>query len=198
MAPVYLDESDPPSKRAVLGAALRLFAKKGLNGTTIRDIATEAGFSNPVLFKYFASRDALAAFLFARCYRAFSMRLASELRAPRPFAEKVSVLVDVFLSSMDEDLDAHVFVQDNLRALWPTLASELRRHSLPGLVRRLLEEGAAEGGLDPTLDPALLSVALLGTLTQLARAMYFREVPVQRAVDLQDSVERIFDRLLRT
>ena len=55
---------DAPSKRALLEAALRLFVRDGLCETTIRIIAAEAGFTNPAIFKFFDSRDALARCVF--------------------------------------------------------------------------------------------------------------------------------------
>jgi AcrR family transcriptional regulator len=192
--PVYLDESDPPSKRAMLVAALRLFVRQGLAETTVRDIAAEAGFSNPVLFKYFAGREELAVFLFSRCYRAFSARLAAALRAPAPFPDKLVALVDVFLASMDEDLDAVVFVQDNLRRMWPLVGNDVKRHSVVSMVRKLLEEG----DVDSALDRRLLVVSVLGTFGQLGRAFYFRELPVTKAADLQDAVVQLLGKLLMT
>jgi AcrR family transcriptional regulator len=195
--PVYLDQGDPPSKRAVLSAALRLFVRKGLGETTIRDIAAEAGFTNPVLFKYFAGRDELAAFLFERCYRSFSLRLQGALAPGGSFARQLSVLVAVFLESMDQDLDAHLFVQENLRRMWPALAPELRRHSVVRIAGQLFEAGKEQGAVDPALDTSLLTVALLGTLGQLSRALYFGEAPAARAEELQARTERLLHNMVR-
>src|SRR5690242_12675188 len=66
--PPYLTVDDPPSKRKILQTALRLFAAKGVEAVTVRHIAAEAGYTNPALFKYFATKDDLAIYLFERCY----------------------------------------------------------------------------------------------------------------------------------
>jgi len=195
--PVYLDESDPPSRRAVVSAALRLFVRKGIGETTVREIAAEAGFTNPVLFKYFAGRDELAAFLFERCYRSFSLQLAAALHGADSFGARLSAMVGVFLSSMDQDLDAHLFVQENLRRMWPAAAPGLRRHSLVRMTGELFEQGKAEGAVDPIIDTRLLSVALLGTMGQLARSRYFREVGGDRAIDARAQVERLLGNMIR-
>jgi AcrR family transcriptional regulator len=47
-----------PEKRAAI-AALRLFAAKGVEATSTRDIAAEAGTTERTLFKNFGSKDAL-------------------------------------------------------------------------------------------------------------------------------------------
>jgi len=195
--PVYLDDGDAPSKRAVVTAALRLFVKQGMAGTTVREIAAEAGFTNPVLFKYFAGRDELAAFLFERCYRTFSVRLHGALAGDRPFAAQLKALVGTFTRSMDEDLDAHLFVQENLRQMWLSAKADLRRHSIFRIILRLFEEGRAQEAIDPTLDPRLLTVAAIGVMGQLARSLYFHELPSARAVDLQEEIYRLLSNLIR-
>jgi AcrR family transcriptional regulator len=59
----------PPAKRALLSEGLKLFASHGVDAVSVRDIARATGFSNPVLFRHFASKEALAAALFETCYR---------------------------------------------------------------------------------------------------------------------------------
>ena len=41
-------------------AALTLFAERGLDGTSVRDIARAAGVQEAVIYRYFASKKALA------------------------------------------------------------------------------------------------------------------------------------------
>lgn len=59
-------ETPPPSSpqvpdqaRRVLEAAARCFAQSGFKSTTIDDIAREAGFSRPILYKYHRGKEAL-------------------------------------------------------------------------------------------------------------------------------------------
>ena len=42
--PFYIRDDDPPAKRHILRAAMKLFSEHGLAGTSIRDIARESGF----------------------------------------------------------------------------------------------------------------------------------------------------------
>ncbi|HEV8542229.1 MAG TPA: TetR/AcrR family transcriptional regulator [Verrucomicrobiae bacterium] len=46
-------------KRAIINAALPLFAEKGFGKTTTRDLAEAAGISEPLLYKHFPSKEAL-------------------------------------------------------------------------------------------------------------------------------------------
>jgi AcrR family transcriptional regulator len=51
----FIMPDDPPSKRAILNAAFKLFVRDGYDATNIREIGKEAGYSNPALFKFFKS-----------------------------------------------------------------------------------------------------------------------------------------------
>jgi AcrR family transcriptional regulator len=49
------------TRQALLDAATALFAERGYDRTTVRDIATRAGVNQALLFRYFGSKEALFA-----------------------------------------------------------------------------------------------------------------------------------------
>jgi AcrR family transcriptional regulator len=49
------------TRQALLDAAIELFAERGYDRTTVRDIATRAGVNQALLFRYFGSKEALFA-----------------------------------------------------------------------------------------------------------------------------------------
>jgi AcrR family transcriptional regulator len=53
------------TRERIVGAAVKLFAKQGWDGTTTRDLATAAGIATGTLFNYFQSKEAVAATLVA-------------------------------------------------------------------------------------------------------------------------------------
>jgi AcrR family transcriptional regulator len=59
------------SERALLDAAVRLFARKGIDETSLADIGAEAGYSRGLANHRFGSRAALVERLAARTQRAF-------------------------------------------------------------------------------------------------------------------------------
>lgn len=52
------------TRERILGAALRLFAEKGYEATTMRDVAREAGASLGLAYRYFASKEEFALALY--------------------------------------------------------------------------------------------------------------------------------------
>jgi TetR/AcrR family transcriptional regulator, repressor of fatR-cypB operon len=173
--PFFVSPDDPPSKREILKAALALFVEHGLDGVTIRDIATRSGYTNPAIFKFFAGRDDLAEHLFVACYRELSRRVAATEEPNRDVRHNMRALVEEFSSILDDELDAFLFVTENLRRLWPRVSRQLRGASMLGIVQRLIERGRSEGELPRTIETRLLVAGIAGTMQQVARLVYFGE-----------------------
>ena len=57
MANTRLDSDD--RRRAIVDAAVPLFARKGFAGTTTRELAAAAGVSEALLFRHFPSKQSL-------------------------------------------------------------------------------------------------------------------------------------------
>ena len=168
----YLTIDDPPSKREILRTALRLFAEKGVDAVTVREIAEQAGYTNPALFKFFATKDALALHLFERCYEQLYDHLHAATAGAATFAARLAVIAGVCIEQIERDPDAFLFVQDSLRILWPRVSARTRRKSILSLIRQTLEQGIAEGVVRGT-NADLLVAAITGTLQQFARMLHF-------------------------
>src|SRR6516225_1030907 len=117
--PFFLSENDPPAKQAILSAALELFATRGVDGVTIRDIAAETGFTNPAMFRHFKNKEEMAQSLFEVCYR----RLAHGFQQPGVTLEAV---LERALALIEESSESVHFVVENLRRYWRALPTDVR------------------------------------------------------------------------
>ncbi|MGC4118678.1 MAG: TetR/AcrR family transcriptional regulator [Myxococcales bacterium] len=171
----FLLEGDAPSKREILRCALRLFVRDGLCETSIRAIAEESGYTNPALYKFFESKEALALHLFERCYG----RLYGVVHGAMTggdFSQDLDALVEAFVKLVDEDLEAVLFVDDTLRTFWPRLPKAARSRSLVAEIHALIDRGVAQRAVSKSLDHDLATALVLGTMGQVARMAYFDEI----------------------
>jgi AcrR family transcriptional regulator len=168
-------DGDPASKREILKAALSLFVRHGPSGPTAREIAAQAGYSNPAIFKYFRTKDKLALYLFKQCYVRVTDELHDSIRLERPFRDNLAALLDAYRRIVEEDLDAFLFATENLRRFRLSLSPELRARSIGGLLRQVFENGKVEGVVGQDADIELLVVGVIGLLSQFARLLYFGE-----------------------
>src|SRR5262245_26288361 len=190
--PFYVEPNDLPSKQKLLEAALKLFAREGVRESSIRAVAEEAGFTNPVLFKYFEGKDALALFLFERCYLRMVREATTALSGGGTFRARLGRLITRFMALLDESPDAVLFVNEDLRRFWPRMSPTTRRHSLIGITRTFFEEG----DVSKEIDKNLLVMALWGLLGQFARIHAFGDWK-GTAVDAAPQLEALAFKMLK-
>src|SRR4051794_25675214 len=119
--PFYIREDDPPAKREILRAAVKLFSERGFAATSIRDIADESGYTNPALYKHFASKDDLALALFETCHARVWMTCSAALAGGKGFEEKLGAYVAAWLALLDAEPEVLAFLADSARVLWPRI-----------------------------------------------------------------------------
>lgn len=93
------------TRQDILEAAARAFARHGLQGATMRQIAQEAGYTAPALYTYFPSKqaifDALVDHLLGQVLEVFEAPLPAGLT----FAQKVELLLRRQLTLGDAQRD---------------------------------------------------------------------------------------------
>ncbi|MGE5801714.1 MAG: TetR/AcrR family transcriptional regulator [Gemmatimonadota bacterium] len=160
--PFYIHDDDPPAKREILRAGLKLFSERGLDATSVRDIAAESGYTNPALYRHFPSKDALALHLFEACHARLWEACASALAPVRTVDAKLAAYLHCWLQLLDEHPHVMAFLSDSARVLWPKANASVRRNTLIGLARSLARAGGAA-------QPDLAAAALQGTLAEVGR-----------------------------
>ena len=168
--PFYIREDDPPAKREILRAALKLFSERGLAATSIRDIADESGYTNPALYRHFASKEELALHLFETCHTRLWTSCSAAIDAQPDFDGKLDAYVGRWLELMDEHPEVIAFVADSARVLWPRASAAVGRRPRIGV-------GRARGGAAPPagrrapgpLDRDVAAAGVQGTLAELGR-----------------------------
>jgi AcrR family transcriptional regulator len=169
--PFYVIESDPPAKREIVRAALALFSERGLAATSIRDIAEKSGYTNPALYKHFASKDELAQDLFDRCHQHVWSRCAARLSGDHPFDAKLEAYIGEWFAIIDEHPEVFAFLSDSARVLWPTAGAMVKKRTMINLARSLMREAP---GLRHAHASAIdmAAASLQGTIAEIARMIH--------------------------
>jgi TetR/AcrR family transcriptional regulator, repressor of fatR-cypB operon len=169
--PFYIREDDPPAKREILRAAMKLFGERGLAETTIRDIADESGYTNPALYKHFASKEELALHLFETCHRRVWARCNAAVASAKSFDGKLEGYIGRWLELVDEHPEVVAFLSDSARVLWPKASPAVRRQTMVGLARSLMLEAPQGRRGASAVNPDVAAASLQGTLAELARML---------------------------
>jgi len=174
--PFYIAEGDPPAKREILRAALKLFSERGLAATSIRDIADESGYTNPALYKHFAGKEELALHLFDVCHRRVWARCNAALSSAPDFEGKLEAYIREWLELVEEHPDVLGFLADSARTLWPKASPAVQRQTMIGLARSLVDAAPARSGAK-RVNREVAAASLQGTLAELARMIHVGAVP---------------------
>src|SRR4051794_40238484 len=168
MQPFYVLDGDPPAKREILRAAMKLFSERGLAATTIRDIAQESGYTNPALYKHFVSKEELALYLFETSHRRLWSRCQAAVDDAPDFAGKLENYIGAVLSLVDEHPEAMAFLSENARVLWPKAGPAVQRHTMIALARAVMS-AAPRKRQGSAMHREVAAASLQGTLAELAR-----------------------------
>lgn len=102
--PVPRRGRDGAETRARIEAeALRLFAEKGVAGTSVRDIAQAVGVSEGALYRHFASKDALARELFLSRYAELAGKICAIDDEVPVLADKLRAVVELACRLFDAE-----------------------------------------------------------------------------------------------
>lgn len=148
----------------VMRAAIRLFVKQGIDGTTIQDIAREAGVSEGALYRHFKSKDALAWHLFSTHLAEFTTHLFSMVLSQPTAEERIRVFVAECFKAFEANRDLFTYlILSEHRELKKYPGTQLH----PGhVILKVIQEGQAAGEIRRG-DPYILGSLVLGGIIRV-------------------------------
>jgi TetR/AcrR family transcriptional regulator, cholesterol catabolism regulator len=106
--------------------AAKLFAEKGFENTTTRDIAMAAGINNASLYYYFDSKEQLLYQILEEVIRTGLQRIAEIEQSPRPLKEKLALTLRIHTTAA-VDFDKMKLLVHDQRSLSPGHRKELNQ-----------------------------------------------------------------------
>jgi AcrR family transcriptional regulator len=145
--------------------ALRLFAEKGVDQTTTKDLALGAEIAEGTIYRHFESKEALIRHMFQAHYLPLGEELDRLQSGQVGVRAKLSVMCARFCELFDSDPDLYRFLFFVQHGQVEKLPSEAT--TAVTVIGAVLNE-AMERAEIPQRDQALVSAWLLGVVTQTA------------------------------
>jgi TetR/AcrR family fatty acid metabolism transcriptional regulator len=164
---VTVPESEPEKRRAILHAAVKVFAEKGYHGCRIADVAKQAGVAYGLVYHYFQNKEELLESVFAEQWTIFitSLRAISEGPggAPEQLAGVCRFAIDVFRTA---PAAVRVLLLEVARTPNAFRAGSTRQtfEDAVAIVAGIVRRGKERGELRPDADPVVVAAGLLGAL----------------------------------
>ena len=164
----------------IIETAETLFADRGYDGTSVRDIADEAGVNVAMISYYFGSKEKLMEALFELRIGNIQMKVESLLKddSLSPL-EKVNMLIDDHVERVMQKQCFHkimisVVLTNKIPAIL-TAANSVKLR-IAGIVSELIKDGQKKGAFKKKVDVILMLNTMVGTVSQTLMSMgYYRE-----------------------
>jgi AcrR family transcriptional regulator len=161
--------------RQIARAAARLFAERGYDATSVREIVEAAGVTKPTLYYHFGSKEGLAQALLTVPMTAFSARLKACLdETPDPVANLAAQL-EAHFEFIREDPDRGRFYYAlKFGPHRSSLAEELMKfgHELSGTMQEGIDRVVAAGEVDASRADRFATALWGMILTHMMEFLY--------------------------
>jgi len=158
-------------QKQILSAAEHLFSIKGFDGTSVRDIADDAGVNIAMISYYFGSKEKLMEALFEQRTTNIKVKVESLLRDDKstPF-EKVELLAeDIITRIMNKQQFFKIMMCEqviNKNPVIMDLIYDLKKKNLEEF-SKLIRDGQQNGAFKKNIDVLLLMNIVVGTVSQM-------------------------------
>lgn len=179
--------------------AEKLFATKGFEGTSVRDIAQEAGVNLAMISYYFGSKEKLLEAIFDNRLKYFQGQLHSVLndKVQSPL-KKVYYLIDILTDRLTDRPCFHrIMVREqindhkNLDFIKNLIIESKRKNQQ--LIGQIINEGQQKGVFKKNIDISLMMMTMFGTMNQMVSTQhYYKEIN-----GYQDMAEPEFQALIK-
>ena len=165
----------------IIGAAAKVFARRGFASTLMAEIAIEAGIGKGTLYEYFDSKEDLFFNVFEWFVKATEAEAKVSISALGGSAsERLGALSDSLMSSWAQMEDMYSLVME----FWSASASSQMRERFKQafkngysdfrqIVSTLIREGIEGGEFQPHVDIESVAAALVGTWDALLLQAWF-------------------------
>lgn len=179
----------------ILQVAEKLFAEKGFDGTSIRNISKEAKINIAMVSYYFGSKERMLEALIYFRTSDLKMQLENLMNEPIGPLEKIQKLVELYIARINKNKGIyqilHFELSNKKRAINVKSFTEVKKRNMESL-RKIIGEGQESGIFRKDINIVLIPPTILGTFFhfQMNRPYY------EELLDLKS--DEAFDSYIKT
>lgn len=181
-------EGGEAKRRAILRAAVKVFAERGYHGCRVADVAREANVAYGLVYHYFEGKEALLTSVFEESWSLFSTGIEALVEQPIPFEEKVDQIARVALEAYRVHPHAvRVMVLEVARSPFFLEQGRVKAfESTFDAVSRLCQRAQEAGEVRPEIEAEHLAYVLLGAVEMFVTGFVLGTLDAEA----EDAVER--------
>jgi TetR/AcrR family fatty acid metabolism transcriptional regulator len=169
----------PDRRRAILDAAVRVFARQGFHACRVSDIADEAGVAYGLLYHYFPSKEEVLNTLFLERWGVMLEMIREVDRKPVPVREKLDAIASFIVDSYRHDPDLmKVIIVEVTRAansFGQTHLGQIREAYR--LIGEIVTKAQDEGVFKSEINAEFAAMTFYGAIEQVLTGWIFGLLP---------------------
>jgi TetR/AcrR family transcriptional regulator, fatty acid metabolism regulator protein len=152
------------TRERIIEAATEVFARRGVHGTRVADIAERAGIAYGLVYHHFRNKEEILSAIFAERWAQYVAYLEELGRTPAPFRQRMRRLIHFWVETYRQDNDLMTVMINEITRSYEFLESHDITAVLVAfdLIERIIAEGRANGEVRADLDAKLATYAVLG------------------------------------
>jgi AcrR family transcriptional regulator len=180
----------------IIETAERLFAERGFDGTTVRDIADEAAVNVAMISYYFGSKEKLMEALFELRVGNIKIRVESLIKDEKltPI-QKVNMLIDEHIDRvMQKQCFYKIMVGVQVTNKNPAILEAVNQVKIRNaeVVSELIKDGQKKGVFKKKIDVVLMLNTMVGTVAQTMMSQeYYRQFNHQQDLPNEEFIEML-------
>ncbi len=153
----------------ILQVAEKLFAEKGFDGTSVRNIAKEAGINIAMVSYYFGSKEKMLEALILSRSSDLKIQLENIFKEEIEPMEKIDKLIELYMARMNKNRCIYQIVHSELSNIQRSVDlksfTEVKKRNLESL-KRIIAQGQEKGIFRKDVNVELIPATILGTYFQ--------------------------------
>ena len=152
------------TRERIIEAATEVFARRGVHGTRVADIAERAGIAYGLVYHHFRNKEEILSAIFAERWAQYVAYLEELARTPGSFRERMRRLIHFWVETYRQDNDLMTVMINEITRSYEFLES----HDITAVlvafdpIERIIVEGRANGEVRADLDARLATYVVLG------------------------------------
>jgi TetR/AcrR family transcriptional regulator, fatty acid metabolism regulator protein len=166
-------------RRAILDAAIRVFARQGFHSARVSDIASEAGVAYGLVYHYFDSKEQMLNELFTERWKLLLDASEEAKRGGGSPREKLATVSSFIIESYRHDPELmKVIIVEVTRAANSFGRTHLDKiREAYGGIAGIVERAQADGTFKDAVTPDFAAMAFYGAMEQVLTAWIFDLLP---------------------
>ena len=161
----------------IIDAAEKRFAENGFEGTSVRDIASDAGINIAMISYYFGSKEKLLEAIFNHRIKTTGSNIEKIINNNNlnPI-QKIDKFIDNYIERMMQNQSFYLLMmqEPSLKDLHHTsdIVYEAKMQNME-LIKKTIQEGQAQGTFKKNIDIAMMVMTMIGTANHFITTQQF-------------------------